>query len=76
MGQRAKSRVGLEHRLILRADRANLIEVIHDRHEVEAGCLSRRGQFDHALEDARVGNSFECVVGHMEAEEGSHYSNT
>jgi hypothetical protein len=50
-GERRKHEPALEHRLIFAADAADLVEVVHDRHEVEAGGLGCLGLFDDAVEE-------------------------
>ena len=65
-------RVGLEHRVGLRTDATDLIEVVHHGDEVETGGLSRLRLLDHMVEQLVVGNTGERVVGHVKTEESSH----
>ena len=49
-GERGEHRVALEHVVLRRADRRDLVEVVHHRDRAEAGVLGGRGDLDELLE--------------------------
>ena len=49
-GQGGQRQPALQHRLIGLTDAADLVQVVHDRHEVEAGHFRRLGLLDDAVE--------------------------
>ena len=65
---RPQRRVRLEHRIGLRTHAADLIEVVHHRHQAEAGSLSSAGALDHAIEQGGARGPWERVVRHMKSE--------
>ena len=59
----------LHNRVRLGTDPTDLIEVVHDGHEVEAGRLSRLRLPDCAIEQAVVGDTGKSEVGHVKPEQ-------
>ena len=71
-GEGRQRDVRLEHRLGLRADATNLIEVVHHGDEVEACGLGRLGILDHPVEQSRAIGAGEREVGHVKSEKQAH----
>ena len=71
-GEGGEHRPALEHRLVRSADAVDLVEVVHDRDEVEAGRLGRLGLLDDAVEQPLRRGIGVGVGGEVETEPDAH----
>ena len=71
-GEGGEHRPALEHRLVGPADAVDLVEVVHDRDEVEAGRLGRLGLLDDAVEQPLRRGVGVGVGGEVETEPDAH----
>ena len=74
-GDPGKGRIGLEHRRVFRTHPADLVEVVHHGHEVEAHRFGAAGDVHDVLEERLRPDSRERVVGKVVPEHRSHRPN-
>ena len=71
-GEGGEHRPALEHRLVRPADAVDLVEVVHDRDDIEAGRLGGLGLLDDAVEQLLRRGVGVGVGGEVETEPDAH----